>query len=85
MDWTALTDFLLDRGVLGALAVVSGVTIWALFRLLITEKDKRLEDAKLREDGLMQPIKQLNENSTTQITLLRVILEKLGVSGKVGP
>lgn len=84
MDLKPIGEILFDRGVLGVAAVVLGIVVYTLFKMLIIEKDKRLEDAKLREDGLMQPVKQLNENSTTQITLLRTILERIGAVGKAG-
>lgn len=67
---------LLNYGVLG---ILSGILIWAvytLFKLLMAEKEKRIEEAKTITTEIMGPMKQIQEAGQTQITLLREILDK---------
>lgn len=67
---------LAERGILGLLLALALFVIYILFKLLMSEKDKRLEDAKQLNNGLMNPIKQIQENGENQITLLRQFINK---------
>lgn len=69
-------DSLAERGILGLLLGLALFVIYILFKLLMSEKDKRLEDAKQLNNGLMAPIKQIQENGENQITLLRQFINK---------
>ena len=75
MSIDAILSGIATQGILGALLVLSFIVIYALFKLLISEKDKRREDAQKLTDGLLEPIKQIKDNSETEITLLRTFLD----------
>ena len=75
MTIDAILSGIATQGILGALLVLSFIVIYALFKLLITEKDKRREDAEKLTTGLLEPIKQIKDNSETEITLLRTFLD----------
>lgn len=67
---------ILETSVLGALLLISLIAVYNLFKLLIAEKEKRREDAEKLNNGLLAPIREIQEQGKTQITLLRQFLEK---------
>lgn len=67
----------LNYGVLGVFSILLIIVCYTLFKLLMEEKDKRRDDVDKLNNGLLDPIRQIKENSETQITLLRQFLEKI--------
>lgn len=70
------SEALLNYGVLGILTAILLWVVYTLFKMLMAEKEKRLEEAKAITTEIMGPIKQLQQTGETQITLLRQVLEK---------
>lgn len=57
----ALISRLADQGVLGILSAISISLNFFLIKMLLTEKDKRREDAVETRDNLVAPIKEMKE------------------------
>jgi hypothetical protein len=53
---------LLKQGLLGVLLVIFIVGFIAVSKLLLAEKDKRIDDAVKTRDNLAEPMRQLNES-----------------------
>jgi peptidoglycan hydrolase CwlO-like protein len=53
---------LAERGVLGVLLAIAFTAVFFLFKMLLAEKDKRIEDATKVRDDLAEPIKSIKEN-----------------------
>ena len=68
---------ILNQGVLGALVLIQMVVIYFLFRFLMESKNKRIQDAKEYNERLLEPIKQIAQDSQTQITLIRTLINQL--------
>jgi hypothetical protein len=57
----ALTE-LLKQGLLGVLLVIFIVGFIAVSKLLLAEKDKRIDDATKTRDSIAEPMRQMNES-----------------------
>lgn len=52
------------EGVLGLLLAASLVVVGILFKLLLYEKDKRIEDALKTKDNMMEPLEYIKDSLT---------------------
>lgn len=68
-----LLNKLSDQGILGLLLAISLLANWLLLKLLLNEKDKRIDDAKAVTIGITTPLAFIKDS-------LGLIQEKVKVS-----
>lgn len=57
-----LNQLATKNGLLGLLLAISLLAIWFLLKLLLNEKDKRLEDAKAVTTGITTPMAYIKDS-----------------------
>lgn len=53
---------LAESGILGILLVVSFVAIYRLFKIILLEKDKRIEDAQKTRESISAPLEAMQKS-----------------------
>jgi len=66
-----------QNGVLGAILVIFGIVIYSLFKLLMEEKDKRLNDVQEMSDKWTEPISQIKKNTELLNTLTQGMMNTM--------